>query len=140
MRRARGLTLLETVIAAALLAVLGATGASLLVDARQRIDRPAPKVSVHDLSMLAAALVNDPSGVGLGASIADVGERTTLQWPDAFEAPGAPAVTLRFVASKGFAATGEDQERAARRAWLVLECAGVTTARWVELPDEEDAP
>lgn len=140
MIQARGLTLLETVAAAALLAVLGAAGASLLVDARQRVDRPEPSVTIHDLSRLADALSEDPESLGVSGSATEW-DGTALQWPASFEMDGAPQVTLRLVESEGFPPkeTAEDKEPT-RHAWLVLECGEVATGRWIELPDAEATP
>ncbi len=132
---ARGLTLLETVAAAALLAVLGAAGASLLVDARQRVGRPEPSATVNDLSRLADVLVEDPAEVGFAGTVEEM-DGATLPWPVSFELVDAPPVALRLVETTGFETTELDEEPA-RRAWLILECDGFSIARWVELPEEE---
>jgi hypothetical protein len=135
---ARGLTLLETVAAAALLALLGVTGASLLVDARQRVNQPESPVAVHDLSRLAEALIEDPAAVGGSESVAEL-DGIALPWPASFEMPDAPHVTLRLVKSDGFLSkevAEEEQPRGRARAWLVFECGRVSTARWVELLEE----
>lgn len=139
MSRARGLTILETVAAAALLALLGATGASLLIDARQRLERPEGMITTHDLARLADLLVEQPEEAGFAGTIEEM-NGATLTWPDDFELPEAPPVALRFVETSGFTAVQAEDNASEkpRRAWVALECDGLAVARWIVLPQEEE--
>ena len=128
----RGLSLLEVMLAAALLALITATCLPAVVRAAAALDTgdAEPTVSRAELARLADALIEAPAAFGLETlPTSDVFE---VAWP---EAPGRPLVSARRHRA---ASTIDDG-----RAWLVLTCGDATVCRWLPPPetsDEEPVP
>lgn len=122
----RGITLLEVVAAAALLAVIAAACVPMLREARRWANRIAEPDRFDDLAAVADAIVADPKLFGLvETDLTTDGFETTVSPPEL----DPDAVRIRLLQS---------DDEAATHAWLVLDCNGDTLLRYVELPVEAD--
>lgn len=122
----RGLTLLEVVAAAALLAVIAAACVPMLREARRWADRAAEPDRFDDLVAVADAIVADPEVFGLvETDLTTDGFETTISPPEL----DPDRVRIRLLQS---------DDEAATHAWVALDCDGDTVIRYVELPVEAD--
>ena len=126
MRRARGLSLIEVVLATAMLGLLAAAVVPLLRTAGERGTTQDRGFELLELSRFADAVLNAPGDFGLSTEQEAWSECTELSWPDA---PDRESVTL----------TVRDAPDSERR-WLVFSCGEWSTARLVYLPAPEDVP
>ncbi len=133
----RGLTLIETLAATVLLAMLAATGADLLRTARQSHDAASRDATVDPvrLSLVIDALFEDPTRFGLAEDWRPVrSTNRTTQSPD----HDWPPIVLSVIETTGVISTSNnDAEPDSQRAgWLIARCADATTTRWLQLPEE----
>lgn len=117
----RGLTLLEVVAAAVLLASSVVVCLPLIKDIAAAESRPPIEVACLDLGDLAERILTDPKDVGLGTHLnLRPGLDVELAWPDE---PERPRIRVRVQSS----------QMSADHAWLVLECQGVSAARCIPI-------
>jgi Prokaryotic N-terminal methylation motif len=121
-RRRRGLTLVEVVSAAALLAVLSIACVPMI----RGLDSPGehrPPVPIEALADFADAVLESPERFGV--TLEALANRTPvppLDWPDA---PSIPSIVpARVEAIKLL-----DRAAQAEHVWLIFECAGTRVAR-----------
>ena len=135
----RAFTLVETLAAAAILAVMAAACAPLLAQAMRAADDPAEQApgdwDALDLGRLADRIAEDPAAFGIdptGPVDALVG------WP---EATGRPAVHVSRLDAEGEDGT---EDGGSTGAWLAMRCDGRIAVRWVApeaiVPPKEGAP
>ncbi len=119
MKGRRGLTLLEVLASAVLLAVLAAACVPLLAAAMRDLEEAQPPFEYGELVEFVDSVLAEGS---LNAIEADESE---IQWP----ATGGdrPSVRVRRLMA----------EPDARHAWLVFSADPWAVCRWVEIPDEE---
>ena len=149
----RAFTIVEALLATALLAILAAASAGLLRDAARLVDldRSLGEASVSDTTLLALyadLVLDDPEGVGLiaapgrgwdGARI-DVSSHDLLLGQRPFETPFRD-IRITVLIDQGMA--GERQEETVR-AWLVFSALDrvdrvlAEVARRVRLHDEDE--
>ncbi len=124
----RGLTLIEVVVSAVLLAIVGATCASFLRDAARDASTARSTTqheAVRDLGEAAnAILVSQPA---LAGRLLEQHGRLTLDWPDATD-------RREVIVSVGSMHEAEPGAPEPSHAWLIFEAEGVAVARWVRLP------
>ena len=131
----RSFTLLETVTAAALLAMLAASSIGALRSITLVADRAGAAVDVGALSLIVDELLADPEAHGLpqpadGAAWHELTARH----------PEHPAeITIRRAVSEMTGAPTRDAP-ARRHTWLSFESQGAAVARWLPLPELEQAP
>ncbi|MFG0282920.1 MAG: hypothetical protein ACF8R7_00720 [Phycisphaerales bacterium JB039] len=131
----RSFTLLEAIIAAALLATLAASAVSGLSTITAGAERAEQRVDVGALSMAVDTLLDNP--MAYKVPLLDDGaawDGRTVVWPDA---PGRRITVRRLVRDWS---VRPDQQR--RCAWLIFESDGAAVARWLPLrePRPEQAP
>jgi hypothetical protein len=126
---ARGLTLIETLGAVSLLALMGALSASLIRSARQSLETSDPSVHIADLEALTEALLDDPELFGINPL------RLEATSDDAFDVPWPAQI-----------GDSENREPARARiltsdnvghAWMTLEWRGAVVCRWLAPPPAE---
>ncbi len=123
----RGLTLIETLAAAALLAAMAAACVPLLREA-MRIGAPPPSSGSApfdrlDLAELATEIAGRPSAFGIDPAT----ERSwTVQWP---LRPDLPSVEVMRLESRSDPVGAK---------WLVMRCGGATVLRWTPLRAKVD--
>jgi len=122
----RGLTLLEVVAAAALLAVIAAACLPMLREARRWAESTSEPHRFDDLAMFADAVLVRPESVGLTAEDL-VKADLSIELDGGAFVPLLSTVTVRLVTT--------DAEEV-RRAWLVFESGKDAVLRPVELPEE----
>ncbi len=143
MRGRRGLTLLEVLASAVLLAVLAAACVPLLAAAMRDLEDERPPFEYGELVEFVDSLVAQGADVGPGhASSASEGAahsqeqawfagtaeaETEVPWPA--EQADRPPVRVRRLRA----------EPDARHGWLVFSAGAWTVCRWVEIRDEEGA-
>lgn len=133
--RRRGLTLLETLLAAAILAMLAAVCVPMLSTSLRAISASSPKLTTEtqalrfDLSRFANAFMGDPGTFGIKDVVGDT-ERSqlTVSWPKDFRDVNWPAVLIRRSSSP----IGPDHR------WLIFECEGSTVVRYLALPKPKE--
>lgn len=131
----RSFTLLETVVAAALLAMLAASAISAIRSITLAADRAGETVDVGALSLIVDDLLADPPEHGL-PQLADGAAWHGL----VVRHPEHPAqITIRRTAPQHMAATMPGAPPR-RHAWLIFESGGAAVVRWLPLPDEEQTP
>lgn len=131
MTERRALTLVEVLVATALLAVLVATLLPFAVRASRSLSpRPAP-VDMDALSGFADAVMSNPGAF----QIADLNvvEQTTIAWPGSTTRE----VTIRRVSP---AELSDDEPYVLPHRWLAFTCEDVTVLRWVPAPDDAAMP
>jgi len=135
-RNRRGLTLLEVLIATALLAVLSVAcvpaiaRAMVVLHEGERV--PKGSLQMAELQVVADAVLEDPKrsgGFGLGATPLHGLATAEIAWPSDMSSGEHAAITVRAIRSR---------EPNADHIWLLFECEGVTVSRWVELPASKD--
>jgi hypothetical protein len=116
----RAFTLLETLLAAVLLAAMSATCAGVLRLARSEPEPRNPRVSIDELADLADRALRSPSALGLPAIPHDGLPRwTAIPWPDA---PDRSPVRVEVIPSSA-------------HAWIVFSSEDLTVSRWVRTPE-----
>ena len=138
MRVARGLTLVEVLIATAILAMVSIACLPLLQQGLAHLAVPPPaNFELDELSEAADRFLTDPTSFG----ITDVGELikqgdAVFSWPhpkDAAQDVGAsieprPPILVRCLLPN---------DPKANHAWAIFECDGQSVARWIALPPKE---
>lgn len=116
----RGLTLLEVLSAAALLAVSVALGASLVSEIARYPALPSPPISCRELGDLAERILEEPQLIGVPVGTRpSPGLDISMELPSS---PGGPKVRVRRV---------EASSDGLEHAWLVIECDGASAARFI---------
>ncbi len=119
MKSRRGLTLLEVLGSAALLAVLAAACVPLLAAAMRDLEDVRPPFEYGELVKFVDSLLAQGSASALEADASEI------PWP-AIEGDR-PSVRVRRMRA----------EPDARHAWLVFSAGPWTVCRWVEIPGDE---
>ena len=144
----RGLTLLEVLIASAILALLAAASVPLLHEALGDLAEPVPQLELGDLSVLADRFMKAPSEFGF-ADITEVLARSqvSIAWPphprhefanDAGAPPGNAEADYEepLLEHAGLEVTIRcirPDDSGIDHAWIVFECDGQCVSRWVSL-------
>ncbi len=130
--RRAGMTLLEVLIATAILAMLAVACTPLIVRAISSVERSAHAMSVQaaDLSAAADIFINDPVSFGLEhASLHEISE-LQIPWPkDDERFDKVPASVIDVCAIRA------DRSHA-DHLWLRFECEGAIALRMVTVPEE----
>lgn len=131
----RSFTLLETVVAAALLAMLAASAISALRSITLAADRAGETIDVGAFSLIVDDLLADPAGYGL-PQLADgaAWDGLVVRHPE-----HAAEITIRRTAPQYLSATMPGAPPR-RHAWLIFESRGAAVVRWLPLPEEEHQP
>ena len=128
----RGLTLLEVLIATALLAVMAAACVPVMAQAMRALafDDSEHELEIDDLARFADALLVNPESFGLKGPHELLDSREAqLEWPaDLLPGRSAPIVPVQVRVLRNADASEADH------AWLVFECDGVVVHRWLEIP------
>jgi len=132
-----GLTMLETLIASALLAVLAAATLPLIVRSLAvlgaRSNSPSPDVTLADLSALADEFLEQPMRFGLANASLHTVDSIEINWPATFlkglEHTGMPLPPVLVRSSRS-------ADSDADHLWLRFECGGFAVRRWVALPKD----
>ena len=129
----RGLTLVETLGAVALLAAMGAVCASLFRSARQALEAPDQSSYVAELDLLADALLDEPEAFRIDRTRIGFrfGAEFDVAWPAAdhlrgYSEPREPA-RVRILTS--------DE---ADHAWMIIEWRSASVSRWLATPPKEN--
>lgn len=132
----RSFTLLETVVATALLAMLAASALSALQSISRAADRAAGLIDIGAFSRIVDDLLADPGAHGL-PELADgaAWHNRRAQHPE----HGADILIRRTAPESLPVMTAASGTR--RHAWLIFETEGAAVARWLPLPaPKEPAP
>jgi prepilin-type N-terminal cleavage/methylation domain-containing protein len=146
MKLKRGLTLLEVLIAAALLAVMAAACVPAMAQAMRALhvaETPTLAVDPVDLASFADLVLEWPELFGFKQPEELLNaDGQALPWPpppeppprpEAFRDPlnAAPPVTIRVLRS-----SGEESDHV----WLSFECDGLIVHRWMAIPEVKEQP
>ena len=115
----RGLTLLETLIAVAILSLVAATSIPLLQKSLAVLHDPSLEIRFDELAQLADTTIANPHAVDLEPDAFSVLQPFEFMWPDH---PTRPAVNVRPLKS------GDGDH-----AWYVFTCSGWIVSRWAAL-------
>jgi prepilin-type N-terminal cleavage/methylation domain-containing protein len=128
---ARGLTLLETLIATAILATIAGACVPVVARAMALLRRPSePRVGQADLSIVADAFMADPAAFGVDHEEMPNLVSFQMAWPaGAALPPPTSSVNVRVLR----AADAEVDH-----AWVLFECEGTRSMRWLAVPERED--
>lgn len=149
MMRCRGLTVLEVLIATAILAALAVTCVPLMRSASDVLRESPPQIDLADLTTLADEILSNPEDHGIDfdpdSILQSMIEPIELNWPDH---PDRPAVLLhvaRSINSEAETPSGTAPDfsvPSTSGVWLVLSCELWQVFRWlpVELPQDSVAP
>ncbi len=133
----RGLTLLETLIASAILAMLAAACLPMITRAAVllRDGRETQHTKMIDLAGAADAFMIEPERFGIERDAIERFERTQFEWP-VIGADSEPSPNLS-IAVHALKSLNED----AGHCWLIFECedqGGGVVSRWLALPKRDE--
>jgi prepilin-type N-terminal cleavage/methylation domain-containing protein len=134
----RGLTLLEVLIATALLAILAVASVPVIARAMTLLnaDSIPGTIQVADLAAVADAFIAKPADFGLGEQPLHEIDVAQIDWPEDSSIESGPAITIRALRC----ADGPECDHL----WLVFECERLAVCRWVFVPPakpgEGDSP
>lgn len=119
MKHRRGLTLLEALIAVAILSLLAATSIPILRKSLAVLHEPPPEIRLDELADLADAVIADPQAFGLEPDAFSALQPLILLWPDD---PTRSAVHVLHL-----------QPNDGDSAWHIFTCDGWSVSRWTAL-------
>ena len=119
----RGLTLLEVLAAAVLLAVVAGTCVPLLRNALPALRAPDHQFELFELARVADSIIAEPAAFGIEAW-PEIGDQW-ITWPDV---PDRPVITVRLIR------VGEPQ---VNHGWLAFSSGDWTIHRWIALDVDE---
>ncbi len=126
MTNRRGLTLLEVLLATAMLALLAASTTPLMVQARASLEHE-DSADVHvDLDTFADTLLDDPAAYGIDDI--HVFDHVTIDWPESPDAT--PIIVKRLNAS----------DETVEFAWLAVQWRDSFVLRRLQEPSEDKMP
>ncbi len=133
----RGLTLLETLIASAILAMLAAACLPMIARAAVLLrDRSEPdQTRTVDLAAAADAFMIEPERFGIERDVIERFERTQFEWP-VIGADSEPSPNLS-IAVHALKSSNEE----VGHCWLIFECedrGGGVVSRWLALPKRDE--
>lgn len=135
MIRSRGMTLVEVLLAIAILSAMTAAVVPLLTDALRSVERTQdddPSQIVFELAQFADGIVEDPQAYALDALPGDV--VLPIPWHEPHE-DREPVILRRIARASEPTAMdeGEDPARdlALGRGWWVFEWRGLVVSRWI---------
>ena len=132
----RGLTLLETLIATAILAMIAAACVPVIARAMVLLGPSSATpnkstVQMADLSLVADAFMNDPSAFGIDRKALPELEAFQIAWPEDDSAHPAPSTDV--VEVKVQRATDAE----VKHAWIAFNCEDLVVLRWLALPERD---
>lgn len=145
----RGMTLVEVLLAVAILSAMAAAVVPLLRGALRSMDAAeddgmAAADLVFELSTRADAILGGLDAVGLERAAA--GERVEVRWPDP-HTDREPVVVVRLDRSvpeqggeqglRGSRGRAANEERQVGRGWWTFEWRGVAVSRWIEAEEKD---
>jgi prepilin-type N-terminal cleavage/methylation domain-containing protein len=133
----RGLTLLEVLLASAILATLAVACVPLLHESLTAlVEPPEPTFDLNELADVADQFLADPTRFGMADSrqLLEQGS-VTITWPaskgdheDETVIPHLPPINVRCLLA---------DDSKVDHAWALFECDGQTIARWIAMPHKE---
>ena len=129
-----GLTLIETLLATALLALLASTCVPVLAEALAALRVQAPGIDIVELGLAADTLLENPESHGL-ATILDDDSNAVVEvpWPTIGIESTGPVdmpITVRAMSPA---------PESAEHTWIVFSCDDTFVIRWRKLDDGEGA-
>ena len=137
--KCRGLTLLEVLIATAILAVLAAAVAPLIARAGMLLlasPESVSKVDIFDLAALADAFLAEPNSFGIEETPLHKIGQLEIEWPvndgDDHRRPPAAERSRSSVTVQAM----PSNDPASDHLWLAFTCGDLTIYRWVSIPED----
>jgi hypothetical protein len=130
----RALTLLEVLLATALLAMLAATCVPAIARAmamlRDEPRREQQEFHLAHLAMVADAFLDDPSRFGVRDTLPHEIDAIEIGWPADSQVTSASSILVQAIQSL---------EAEPDHLWLHFKCDGLAISRWVAIPADPDA-